>query len=66
MEFSIKTGSTEKQHHNCVIVGIYESHQLSESAKAIDELSSGYLSNIIKRGDLDGKAEKTLMLHNVP
>jgi len=66
MEFSIKTGSTEKQHHNCVIVGVYESHQLSDSAKAIDELSSGYLSNIIKRGDLDGKAEKTLMLHDVP
>lgn len=66
MEFSIKTGSTEKQHHNCVIVGVYESHQLSDSAKAIDDLSSGYLSNIIKRGDLDGKAEKTLMLHGVP
>lgn len=66
MEFSIKTGSTEKQHHNCVIVGVYESHQLSDSAKALDALSSGYLSNIIKRGDLDGKAEKTLMLHDVP
>jgi len=66
MEFSIKTGSTEKQHHNCVIVGVYESHQLSDSAKAIDDLSSGYLSSIIKRGDLDGKAEKTLMLHDVP
>ncbi len=66
MEFSIKTGSTEKQHHNCVIVGVYESHQLSDSAKTIDDLSSGYLSNIIKRGDLDGKAEKTLMLHDVP
>jgi len=66
MEFSIKTGSAEKQHHNCVIVGVYESHQLSDSAKAIDDLSSGYLSSIIKRGDLDGKAEKTLMLHDVP
>jgi len=66
MEFSIKTGSTEKQHHNCVIVGVYESHKLSDSAKTIDELSSGYLSNILKRGDMDGKAEKTLMLHDVP
>lgn len=66
MEFSIKTGSTEKQHHNCVIVGIYESGVLSDSAKAIDELSSGYLSKILKRGDIDGKAEKSLMLHDVP
>ena len=66
MEFSIKTGGAEKQHHNCVIVGVYESQKLSQAAKAIDELSSGYLSNILKRGDLDGKADTTLMLHNVP
>lgn len=66
MEFSIKTGSTEKQHHNCVIVGVYESGELSDSAKAIDALSSGYLSNIIKRGDIEGKSEKTLILHDVP
>ena len=66
MEFSIKTGSAEKQHHNCVIVGVYESQKLSPAAKSIDELSSGYLSNILKRGDLDGKSDTTLMLHNVP
>lgn len=66
MEFSIKTGSSEKQHHNCVIVGVYESRQLSDAAKAIDTLSSGYLSTVLKRGDMDGKAEKTLMLHDVP
>ena len=66
MEFSIKTGGTEKQHHNCVIVGVYESHELSVSAKTIDALSSGYISKILKRGDMNGKAEKTLMLHDVP
>lgn len=66
MEFSIKTGEAEKQHHNCVIVGVYESRKLSNAAQAIDEASSGYLSNILKRGDLDGKAETSLMLHNVP
>ncbi len=66
MEFNIKTGGMEKQHHSCLVVGVYESQKLSDSAKAIDALSSGYLSNILKRGDLDGKAEKTLMLHDVP
>lgn len=66
MEFSIKTGSAEKQDGNCVIVGVYETHQLSNAAQAIDEVSAGYITNILKRGDMDGKPDATLMLHNVP
>lgn len=66
MEFSIKTGNPEKQQTNCVIVGVYESNELSAAAQAIDEVSAGYISNILKRGDLDGKLDATLMLHNVP
>lgn len=66
MEFSIKTGSSEKQHHDCVIVGVYESQQLSAAAEALDKLSAGYISTVLKRGDLDGKLEKTLILHDVP
>ena len=66
MEFSIKTGATEKQHHNCVIVGVYEGRELSEAAQAIDTLSSGYLSNVLKYGDLEGKLDSSLMLHQVP
>ncbi|MBM3350190.1 MAG: leucyl aminopeptidase [Betaproteobacteria bacterium] len=66
MEFSIKTSSAEKQRSNCVIVGVYESRQLSAAAQSLDQVSSGYLSNILKRGDLDGKLESTLMLHDVP
>jgi len=66
MEFSIKTASSEKQHHHCLIVGVYESQQLSAAAEALDKLSSGYITMLLKRGDLDGKLEKTLMLHDVP
>nr|WP_294839612.1 leucyl aminopeptidase [uncultured Methylotenera sp.] len=66
MEFSIKTGATEKQHHNCVIVGVYEGRELSDAAQAIDTLSSGYLSNVLKHGDLEGKLDSSLMLHQVP
>lgn len=66
MEFSIKTASSEKQHHHCLIVGVYESQQLSAAAEALDKLSSGYITMLLKRGDLEGKLEKTLMLHDVP
>lgn len=66
MEFSIKTADIGKLHSHCVIVGVYESHKLSIAAQQIDDISSAYLSSILKRGDLSGKLDTTLMLHSVP
>ncbi|MGZ8257786.1 MAG: leucyl aminopeptidase [Methylotenera sp.] len=66
MEFSIITGNAEKQSSDCVIVGVYESRKLSNAAQSIDEASAGYIANILKRGDMDGKSDTTLILHNVP
>lgn len=66
MEFSIKNGNAEKQRSDCVIVGVYESRKLSVAATAIDEVSGGYITNILKTGDMDGKLASTLMLHQVP
>ncbi|HQR50340.1 MAG TPA: leucyl aminopeptidase [Methylophilaceae bacterium] len=66
MEFSIKNGSPEKQRNDCVIVGVFESRKLSAAAEAIDRASGGYLSGILRRGDLEGKLASTLLLHNVP
>lgn len=66
IEFSIKNGNPEKQLSNCVIVGVYESNQLSDAAQAIDTASAGYIADIVKRGDMDGKLASTLMLHKVP
>ena len=66
MEFSIKTGATEKQHHNCVVVGVYEGRELSDTAQAIDGVSAGYLSKVLAHGDLEGKIDSSLLLHQVP
>lgn len=66
MEFSIKNGSPEKQRNDCVIVGIFETRKLSTAAEAIDRASDGYISNILRRGDMEGKLGSTLLLHNVP
>lgn len=65
MEFSIKNDNPVKQQSDCVIIGVYEEKKLSDAAQAVDAASAGYLSNIMKRGDMDGKADTTLMLHNV-
>ena len=66
MNFTIKSGNPEKQRTACVVVGIFESHRLSTAAAAIDAASKKYLSNILKRGDMDGKLGKSLLLYNVP
>ena len=66
MEFSIKNDNPVKQQNDCVIIGVYEDKKLSDAAQLVDTASNGYLSTILKRGDLDAKAGSTLMLHNVP
>lgn len=66
MDFNIKSGNPEKQRTACVIVGIFESRRLSAAAKAIDTVSKKYLSNLIRRGDMDGSKGQYLLLHNVP
>src|SRR5262245_33607684 len=65
MEFSIKSGSPEKQRTGCVVVGVYEGRKLSEAAQAIDKASRQYLSEVLRRGDLEGKLGSTLLLHSV-
>ena len=55
MEFTIKSGSPEKQRSACVVVGVFDNRKLSLSAELIDRASNGYISEIIRRGDMEGK-----------
>jgi len=66
MEFSIKSGSPEKQRSACVVIGVFETRKLTLAGEMIDRVSNGYLSDILRRGDMEGKSDSTLLLHNVP
>ncbi|MGZ5038705.1 MAG: leucyl aminopeptidase [Usitatibacter sp.] len=66
MEFSIKSGSPEKQRSGCVVVGVFEGRKLSPSAEAIDGVARRYLGDVLRRGDHDGKLGSTLLLQKVP
>ncbi|MBL1293451.1 MAG: leucyl aminopeptidase, partial [Thiotrichales bacterium] len=65
MDFIVKSGHPEKQRSACVIVGISKTRRLSAAAELLDEASGGYISNILRRGDLEGDIGQTLILHNV-
>ncbi|MBC3765495.1 leucyl aminopeptidase [Neptunicella marina] len=66
MEFSVKSGSPEKQRSACIVVGVFEPRRLTPVAEQLDEISGGYISNLIRRGDLEGKAGQMLLLHHLP
>jgi len=66
MEISIKSGSPEKQRGACVVVGVFDHRKPSPAAELIDKAASGYLTDILRRGDMDGKQGTSLLLHNVP
>ena len=66
MEFSIKSGSPEKQRSACIVIGVFEPRKLTAAGELVDQASKGYVSDIIRRGDMEGKAGRTLLLHNVP
>lgn len=66
MEFGVKSGSPEKQRSACIVVGVFEPRRLTTVAEQLDQISDGYISNLIRRGDLEGKAGQMLLLHHVP
>jgi leucyl aminopeptidase len=66
MDFSVKSGSPEKQRSACIVVGVFEPRRLSPIAEQLDKISEGYISNLLRRGDLEGKAGQMLLLHHVP
>jgi leucyl aminopeptidase len=72
VEFSIKQGSPEKHvdlaklRAGCILVGVWDGGKLTDSAQALDKAAQHYISGIISRGDMSGKAASTLLLHNVP
>ena len=66
MEFSVKSGNPEKQRTACVVVAVYEPRRLSPAAEQLDQASKGFISNLIRRGDIEGKLGQVLLLYNVP
>ncbi len=66
MEFSIKSGSPEKQRSACVVIGVFEPRKLSLAGEILNKAAKNFLSDLLRRGDMEGKAGTTLLLHNVP
>ena len=66
MEFSIKSGAPQTGAKGCLVVGVYEPRKLSAAAAGIDRAAKGYLSRVVRHGDMQGKPGTTLLMHSVP
>ena len=66
MEFSTVAGAPEKSRSDCLVIGVFEGSELSEPARQVDKASKGFVSGILKHGDLEGRLGTTLLLHDVP
>ncbi len=66
MKYGTRMGNAAKARTQCTIVGVYDNGQLTPSATRIDKESGGYLRKILKRRDIEGKANQVQILHDVP
>src|SRR3989344_6056193 len=66
LEYSVKSGTPEKQRSGCLIVAVFEGRKLSPAARLIDQTADGALASLLRRGDLEGRQGQTLLVHSLP
>ncbi|NEX21580.1 leucyl aminopeptidase [Thiorhodococcus mannitoliphagus] len=66
MEFKIKTGELANHKTPCLVLGVFERRKLIGPSEAVDTVTGGKISDLLKKGDLDGEMGQTLMLYDLP
>ncbi|OED35344.1 leucyl aminopeptidase [Chromatiales bacterium (ex Bugula neritina AB1)] len=66
MKISLTNADPVKLKTSCLVLPIGDPKKLTGCARSIDNASSGYITDILKQGDLSAKAGSTLLLHKVP
>ena len=65
-DFSLKHNAPENTRSACQIITDSQARKLSPGGMRVDKASKGFLSSILKRGDMEGKAGQTLLLPSIP
>ncbi|WP_040261241.1 leucyl aminopeptidase [Pseudomonas massiliensis] len=66
MELLVKSVNAETLKTGTLVIPVSEGRVLGTLARKLDEQSNGAISAVLKRGDLEGKAGQTLLLHSLP
>ncbi|MGI0115711.1 leucyl aminopeptidase [Zooshikella sp. RANM57] len=66
MDFVTKSTHPSEQSTDCLITAVFANQTLSTAGEALDQASEGYLSQVLKQGDITGKSGEVLLLPHVP
>ncbi|QDW66316.1 leucyl aminopeptidase [Luteimonas granuli] len=66
LELALNSAAPATAAVDCVVVGAFADKTLSPAARALDKASGGRLSELVARGDIDGKTGHTALLHDLP
>ncbi len=66
MDYAIETAPLETLQCDCLIVGVYQGHQLSASASLVNNSTQGLINKILSRGDISGKNGETVLINAIP
>ncbi|HCG38609.1 leucyl aminopeptidase [Stutzerimonas stutzeri] len=66
MEFVVKSAKASTQKTATLVLPLGDDCLLGSVAQNVDSTSGGALSTALKRGDIQGKAGQTLLLHGLP
>ncbi|WP_207887509.1 leucyl aminopeptidase [Pseudomonas sp. 30_B] len=66
MEFLVKSVRPETLKTATLVIAVGEGRKLGATAKAVDDVTGGAISTLLKRGDLTGKVGQTLLLQDLP
>lgn len=66
MEISVKTINLESEKTPCIVIGVADKCKLTDSAKQVDDFSKGFITQVLRRGDIAGEIGDSLILHDVP
>ena len=62
MELKAVTGSAGEVRSDCVLVGVFESRELTDAARQLDRRLGRRLGNLLRRGDFAAKLGETQLL----
>ncbi len=65
MQFNTRSGNPLRARTHCLVVTVLGG-ALGPTTRAVDKAAKRALSRVLKRGDIQGKAGQTLVLHDVP
>jgi leucyl aminopeptidase len=66
METIIERANPASYDCDCLVVGVFDGPELSPTAEGLDRASEGRIAQLTQSGDMDGKKEQSLLVHDLP